>query len=69
MDYRVQAAEARFAKKARFAASLRANFVTDARPYQLINDEANRHQHRQAIVEALLMYNDDRECWEQLLRL
>jgi len=52
-----------------FAASLRANYVGDARPYQLIDDAAHRSERRQAIVEALLAYNDDRECWERVLHL
>jgi hypothetical protein len=50
-----------------FAVSLRANFAGDARPCRLIDDAANRHEHRQAIVEALLAYNHDRECWNRVL--
>lgn len=52
-----------------FAASLRANFIATARPYQLIDDTANRREHRQAIAGALLAYNNDRECWERVLCL
>ena len=53
----------------RFAASLRANFVRDARPYQLIDDAAYSSERQQAIVDALLAYNDDRECWDRALHL
>jgi len=52
-----------------FAASLRANYVAEARPYQLLDDAAHRSDRRQAIVEALLAYNHDRECWERALHL
>jgi hypothetical protein len=52
-----------------FAASLRANFVRDARPYQLIDDAAYSSERQQAIVDALLAYNDDRECWDRALHL
>jgi hypothetical protein len=50
-----------------FATSLRANFSGAARSYQLLDDEAHRSERRQAIVEALLSYNHDRECWERVL--
>jgi hypothetical protein len=53
---------------AHFAASLHANFSGGSRPYRLINDEKNCRARRQAIVEALLAYNPDRECWERVLR-
>jgi hypothetical protein len=52
-----------------FAAALRANYSGDDRPNQLIDDAAHRSETRQAIVEALLAYNDDRECWERVLHL
>ena len=51
-----------------FAASLRANYVVDARPYQLIDDAAHRSERQQAIVEALLAYNHDQECWARVLQ-
>jgi hypothetical protein len=51
-----------------FAASLCANFSGDARPYRLIDDEARCNEHLQAIVDALLAYNIDRQCWEKALR-
>jgi len=50
-----------------FATSLRANFAGDSRSYQLLDDEAHRGERRQAIVEVLLAYNHDRECWERVL--
>jgi len=52
-----------------FATSLRANFSGDSRSYQLLDDAAHRNERRQAIVEALLSYNNDRECWERVLHL
>jgi len=51
-----------------FAASLRANYVRDARPYRLIDDAAHCSERQQAIVEALLAYNQDQACWERVLQ-
>jgi hypothetical protein len=51
-----------------FAASVHANFSGDSRSYRFINDEENCRTYRQAIAEALLAYNLERECWEQVLR-
>ena len=52
-----------------FAASLRANYCGDALPCRLLADAASRTARRQAIVEALLAYNLDRQCWARALRL
>ena len=50
-----------------FSASLRAKFSGDSQSYQLLDDETHRSERRQEIVEALLSYNRDRECWERVL--
>jgi len=51
-----------------FATSLCANYSGDSRSYQLLDDETHRSERRQAIVDALLTYNHDRECWERVLQ-
>jgi len=51
-----------------FTAALRANFGTDARAWQLIDDEAHREARRAAIVDALSSYRLDRQSWEQALQ-
>jgi len=51
-----------------FTAALRANFGTDARAWQLIDDEAHRETRRAAIVDALSSYRLDRQSWEQALQ-
>ena len=51
-----------------FAASLCANFSEESRSCQLLDDAAHRSERRQAIVDALLAYDRDRECWERVLQ-
>ncbi|MGB5718583.1 MAG: hypothetical protein WBN81_15995, partial [Gammaproteobacteria bacterium] len=51
-----------------FCGSLHANFGTDARAWQLINDEACRATRHTAIVDALASYRLDREAWERVLQ-
>ena len=52
-----------------FTASLHINFGTDARAWQLIDDEAHREMRRTSIVDALLSYRLDRQSWEQVLQI
>ena len=52
----------------RFAASLRANFGTAARGWQLIDDAVHRDKRRAAIIDALASYPRDRQSWERVLQ-
>ena len=51
----------------RFVASLHANFDEEAPACRLINDAAHCGVRRQAIVDALLAYETDRNGWQQVL--
>jgi len=51
----------------RFVASMHANFDKHARAFRLIDDEVHCRQRQQAIVDALLTYETDRECWQRVL--
>jgi hypothetical protein len=53
---------------AQFAASLRANFDSQAPAWQLIDADAHRETRCAAIAGALAAYRKDRESWEQVLR-
>ena len=52
-----------------FVVALRANYCGDALPCQLLDDAARRTERRQAIADALLAYNLDRQAWARALRL
>lgn len=52
-----------------FAAALRANYCGDALPCRLLDDAARRTERRQAIADALLAYNLDRQAWAEALQL
>ena len=51
-----------------FTASMRANFGTAARGWQLIDDAGHRDERRSAIVDALASYGSDRLTWERVLQ-
>jgi hypothetical protein len=51
----------------RFVASMHTNFDKDARAFRLIDDEVHCRQRQQEIVDALLAYETDRECWQRVL--
>ena len=51
-----------------FTTTLRANFGSDSRTWQLLEDEVHCEMRRAAIVDALLSYRDDRQSWERVLQ-
>ncbi len=50
-----------------FIANIDHNFGKNSRAYELIGATANRSQRLQAIIEAIIQYNDDRSSWETTL--
>jgi hypothetical protein len=52
-----------------FTAALRANYSEDSFFCRLLADVARRTERRQAIVDALLAYNIDRQSWARALHL